>query len=173
MMRLLHFGGRNWVRYGTCTDQGGFLLRRIIKDLLTHRRHACLMCAAQVTPLKAAFPIFIQYPWHSIPTVQVGQHQSTSKAGRSYPKWPSPSYTKASHAYSSLPAAGYCGTCGWGRERESLDPVVLGIASELFFLMRRNFVFGQLKMIRMIRSIKKLIIGHVLLSLSLAISNLI
>ena len=118
-------------------DQGGFLLRRIIKNLLTHRYHACLMCAAQVTSLKAAFPIFIQYPWHSIPTVQVGQHQSTSKAGRSYPKWPSPSYTKASHAYSSLPAAGYCGTCGWGREQESLDPVVLGIASELFFLTRR------------------------------------
>ena len=56
MMRLLHFGGRNWVRYGTCTDQGGFLLRRIIKDRLTHRYHACLMCAAQATPLKDAFP---------------------------------------------------------------------------------------------------------------------
>ena len=37
-------------------DQGGFLLRRIIKDRLTHRYHACLMCAAQVTPLKDAFP---------------------------------------------------------------------------------------------------------------------
>ena len=37
-------------------DQGGFLLRWIIKDLLTHRYHACLMCVAQVAPLKAAFP---------------------------------------------------------------------------------------------------------------------
>ena len=37
-------------------DQGGFLLQRIIKDLLTHRYHACLMCVAQVAPSKAAFP---------------------------------------------------------------------------------------------------------------------
>ena len=43
-------------------DQGGFLLRRIIKDLLTHRYHACLMCAAQVTPLKDAFPSLSSTP---------------------------------------------------------------------------------------------------------------
>ena len=37
--------------------EGGIrVVRRIIKDLLTHRYHACLMCAAQVTPLKDAFP---------------------------------------------------------------------------------------------------------------------
>ena len=93
------------------------------------------VCGASYT-FESCIPIFIQYPWHSIPTVQVDQHQSTSEAGRSHPKSPSPSYTKASPAYSSLPAAGYCETCGWGRERESLDPVVLGIASELFFLTR-------------------------------------
>jgi len=33
-----------------------FVLRGIIKDRLAHRYHACLMCVAQVTPLKAAFP---------------------------------------------------------------------------------------------------------------------
>ena len=43
-------------------DQGGFLLRRIIKDLLTHQYHACLMCVAQVTPSKAAFPSLSSTP---------------------------------------------------------------------------------------------------------------
>ena len=43
-------------------DQGGFLLRRIIKDLLTHQYHACLMCVAQVTPSKAAFPSLSSIP---------------------------------------------------------------------------------------------------------------